>query len=798
MSNLLSIPFKKTYPVEIKEATRKYLSEQGGAHPDEFKEDIKIWHELRQHGVGGVVHDNRVESSLLYHAQLVSILTKLPADIQLSIPYAPAFLPDAIPIALRNLLFERASVLFNLAALYSQLAASQDRSASEGIKRAASYYQQAAGTLGFLQSSVIPKLTYAPDDEQIPLDLSSGFIKGLEWLMLAQAQECTWQLAKISQYRNSLIAKIAAATSTLYLLASNTFREANPSVKSFLPSDWLPHIEAKGHHFAAVAEYRESIVEYEASRYGGELGRLGKAQIEAKMAYDVARRGKVASPVLQDAQSLLETVKKSEARAQRDNDLIYHQDVPSPSALAPIQETRLVSSNIPKGLSNPESVIGSKHPLFSQLAGWGAREAINIYNHRKQNLIQESIVDFAQELRDRADQELRKLNLPSSLEALERPIGLPPSLLQKAEEVRLEDGPAKIEASIEDVQRLAHQDLAILDEALDILDSEASEDEAARKDHGLNRLKSHEANVELIEKANRYRDILTQAADSDELVRQKWDEWEESISELTLDEATLEASIPSSTGVSAAQLTPQGKETRQHARALRAKLEELETLRQDQDQLVRRAQSLAAADDIQARVMKAASGFERLADVTPDMFEDISDEELSKFDKFLAEMSDIERRQNEIIAEVQNLNKQFLDSRKDDPAIKDRESALQALELAYFKYREITRNLEEGFKFYNDLAGILIQFKEVCKTWSHHRNQELHALRSAQSLSSLSLRDESSDVPTDSLAKGTQLGPTLNTPRRLPSAKPALGLPSLNSTEWEELKLPPGPKDAKR
>ena len=51
-----------------------------------------------------------------------------------------------------------------------------------------------------------------------------------------------------------------------------------------------------------------------------------------------------------------------------------------------------------------------------------------------------------------------------------------------------------------------------------------------------------------------------------------------------------------------------------------------------------------------------------------------------------------------LISNLQNLNKQFLNSRKDDPAIKDRESALQALELAYFKYREITRNLEEGFK----------------------------------------------------------------------------------------------------
>lgn len=59
---------------------------------------------------------------------------------------------------------------------------------------------------------------------------------------------------------------------------------------------------------------------------------------------------------------------------------------------------------------------------------------------------------------------LRALNLPASLEALERPIGLPPSLLQKAEEVRLEQGPEKIEAYFDDVQRLARRAMEVLDE----------------------------------------------------------------------------------------------------------------------------------------------------------------------------------------------------------------------------------------------------------------------------------------------------------------------------------------------
>jgi len=65
MPNLLAIPFKRTYNIDIKEATRRYIFAQEGAHPDEFKEDIKTWQNLRRDAVDGVVHDNRVEPVLL-------------------------------------------------------------------------------------------------------------------------------------------------------------------------------------------------------------------------------------------------------------------------------------------------------------------------------------------------------------------------------------------------------------------------------------------------------------------------------------------------------------------------------------------------------------------------------------------------------------------------------------------------------------------------------------------------------------------------------------------------------------
>ncbi|KAF8632279.1 hypothetical protein AX15_002017 [Amanita polypyramis BW_CC] len=546
--------------------------------------------------------------------------------------------------------------------------------------------------------------------------------------MLAQAQECSWQMAKLNHYKNGVIARVAAQAATFYQQAYTTIKDADSSIKRAFPSDWLPHIETKWHHFEAVTQYRQSMDDAETHRYGHELARLTQARQDARTAFDTCRRGKIAGAVLQDVQSLLDTLQKDLTRAERDNDLIYHHDVPVVSTLPPIKPAPLVSSTIPQGLLNPASVLGNETPLFANLLGWGAREAINIYNERKKSLLQEKIVDISRQLQDKADQELRNLNLPASLEALERPIGLPPSLLRKAEEVRTEDGPAKIEASIDDVQKLAQRGLGLLDEAMDILDNEASEDEAARRSGPFYRLPSHEANVKLVERQKQYRELLIQAGESDEHVRQKWEEWEQNIVVLTWSEEDLEASVPSSTFAASTQITPQGRRTQSVARALRVLLESLDDFHREREKLVKRVQRLVNADDIRERIVKEASKFDSMANVQPLMFEEVSDQELAKYDKFLVELRDLEEKQNVVLLDVKKQNELFLQSRRDDPTIKDREFALQSLELAYFKHKEISRNLEEGYKFYNDFATLLLNFKEECRTWTQQRRQEIQCV----------------------------------------------------------------------
>lgn len=547
----------------------------------------------------------------------------------------------------------------------------------------------------------------------------------------------------------------------------------------------MTHVETKERHFRAAAQYRKSIDELEANRYGDELRRLMDAEVEAKKGYSLVKRSSVAPAVIQDIKSLLDVLQKNLGRAQRDNDLIYHCDIPASTAIDPIPEVIMVKSNVPPGLLDPKSLIGTDGILFGDMLGWGAREAVNIYNDNKRTLVKERVVETAQVLDDEAERLLRSLNLPASLEALERPIGLPPSLLKKAEEVRLEQGPERIEAYLDDVQRLARRAMSILDEAMDILDNEASEDEAARKQVSMSRPLSHEANRELVAKEQRYRSILLEAAQSDLTVREKWEESEAAIVNLTLDEEELEALVPSTTVSIDGKISRANNQTQIHARALRGLLESLDDIRKDRSQVVARAQRRVEVDDIKPSIISVASNVDRWEELTPAMFVDLSDKELAKYDRFIQELAEGKKNQEGILEAIKSKNEQFLLSRKEDPAVKDREAVLHRLDMAHAKYLEITRNLDEGRKFYNEMASILSRFKEACKLWSNQRSQEAQSFY--QSFKSLSIQEgprfPSQKSPDEPAETSTAEQPS---PQRHKA-----NIPPLSSAEWEPQDFPP-------
>ena len=75
------------------------------------------------------------------------------------------------------------------------------------------------------------------------------------------------------------------------------------------------------------------------------------------------------------------------------------------------------------------------------------------------------------------------------------------------------------------------------------------------------------------------------------------------------------------------------------------------------------------------------------------------------------------------IPQVQN--ESFLSERKDDPRIKSREKSLQEFDQAYWKWREIVDNAEEGIKFYNSFGEMLGGFKGGCIQFLNSRRVDV-------------------------------------------------------------------------
>ncbi|QRV89818.1 vacuolar protein sorting-associated protein BRO1 [Ceratobasidium sp. AG-Ba] len=853
MPNQLHIPFKHTPPAHIHDAVGAYIEfHHPDAHPDAFKWDIARWTDLRRDGVGGYVHVDRLDASLLYHAHLVLLSTKFPANIGLTITYEPAF-PSAARRACsaEDLVFERACVLFNLAALYSQLGTAASRSSAEDIKL------HAAGVIQYLSNQVIPALASSLGQSvAIPSELTEPALKSLELLMLAQAQECFWQRASMGEkdtvtflipthtrsesYKDGTLSKLAKQTSIYYENALSAATSVSPSA---FPQEWINHLSVKKHHFEGVAQFRQSRSDLHTHKYGIELGRLKLAQKEVKLGLERASKG-VAKAVIDDIKSLSKTLDSNFIRAQKDNDLIYHQTIPPESTLPPIAGADMVQGIVNNKLQNPALMIGdSENALFSGLVAYGVRVAVELYIDRRDNWIKEEVEGRAKELDAETTKLLQKLNLPGALDVLDKPAGIPPSLLRRSEEIRSMGGAEYLQQQIDEVQTLGASASGILEEAFDLLDTEAAEDETffAQLPEGMAQTatdagysNSHVANKELTAKANNYRQILDNAASSDAVVRSKWEEWEENVEVLSSEPDQMERLIPShSTSASSAEAT----QAHTYARAIRAGLEHLEDLRSARARCVESARQRANTDDIKPRIMREAAGLARWVEVKPAMFEEAIEEEMGKFDRYRDSVEEGREKQEQELERVEHLTELLIQARTNDPVLKQREAALQSLDLAYHRYLEVLSNVTEGAKFYAQFSDHLSVFQEECSRWVDLRRAQRKELldfiaqqsrprpqpnkskpkgksraRSDDGLQQLANEPEPTPA-TDTLVKPqpqvspapqvesdvqAQAGPSStellpSRPDAIPPPLSAFKLPAPGSSEWEDFELPSPP-----
>lgn len=528
--------------MNLSDAIKQYISSKYDQHPDMFANDLAAIEKMRATAIHAQEpHPSNIPKLQSYAAQLVWISGKFPIDIGVEFPWYPALgYNTSRPITRNNLRFELANVTFNIAAMYSQLAMSSNRSTPDGLKTAANNFCLAAGVLSHLRDTVLPELRTTP-----PEDMDTMTLECLEKLMLAQGQECFWQKAVKDGLKDATIAKLAARVSDLY----NDASEAGIQSDS-VSSEWIHHMTAKHHHFAAAAQFRAACDCLEKRKYGEEVARLRDSLTCVNEALKEQRY--INKMVLADLNGLKSRVTEDLKRSEKDNDVIYLLPVPPKAELKLLDRANMVKSRVPKEVADSNAMLGDHGELgpalFSKLVPYSVHLAASIYVDRRDRLVNSSIIEDLEALTVQIHDVLGALNLPGSLQALEKPLGLPPGLVAHADEIRQQDGLNRLLRSMEDTRKLAQSDHAIFREGCDMLTSEAAEDDEARRKYGTNqwtRATSEVANPKLYKQMREYEGFLKQASESDDIVKTKLKDNETLIRLLSGPDYDLENYVPS-------------------------------------------------------------------------------------------------------------------------------------------------------------------------------------------------------------------------------------------------------------
>ncbi|KAK8094687.1 BRO1-like domain-containing protein [Apiospora hydei] len=718
-NNILAVPFRKGTALSLSTAVRQYISTKYDQHPDMFRQDLEVIDALQRDAVNvREAHQSGVKKLQAYAAQLVWMGGKFPIDIGADFTWYPSLgYNTERPIVHNNLKFELANILYNLAALYSQLAIASNRSATEGLKTAASYFSMSAGVLKHLKDEVVTELRTTP-----PEDMDEHTLESLMQLQLAQSQECFWQKAVMDGYKDASIAKLAARVSDLY----NTAGEAAMRSEA-ISSSWIHHMSAKHHHFAAAAQYRVACDCLEKRKYGEEVARLQDAVACVNEGLKETRGGYLSKIVVDDLNGLKKRVEEDLKRAEKDNDMIFLHIVPPKSELKILDRANMALARIPPEVASPLDHLGEKFEfgpaLFTKLVPYSVHIAVSIYEERRDRMVNQNIIAELEVLNERIHEILSSLNLPGSIQAFEKPLGLPGTLVQHAEEIRQADAISRLQRSFADIDKLRAADIAVFEEGKELLQAEEEEDNRLQRRYGTDRWARPESRAEPTQGAKLWNQVAEaegwfgNSASSDGVVRDKFRAIEPILAVLAGSDRGIMDFVPSSRRT---EIPESLKPAIGRLRSAYNDVTRLESRRRRKAEALREK---AKSDDIKSDILVEAGRLERsqavATAIVPAHFEDF-------FEKRLDLLYEPDLELEKLINDLIRVNREFESQKKivGDKGNREREQALQKLENAYYKYKELVSNVEVGRKFYNDLSRIVGGFRDGARTFVTERRRE--------------------------------------------------------------------------
>ncbi|EJU01410.1 BRO1-domain-containing protein [Dacryopinax primogenitus] len=748
----IAIPLKKTDEVDWTTPLRQAISHSYGDNPDSYVTEIGQLSRCRQDAVRGAGSDQTARDLLYKYFGQLELLELRFAEIKVSFPWYDAFTSKLTTQT--SLAFEKACVIFQIAAVHSALAQQQHRGSPEGIKRAFYFFRSAAGLLTYINENFL----HAPST-----DLSKEVVKFLTGIMMAQATEVFFEQSRDTKKSDALVGKIAAQTGALYTSLSEEARDFMG--RGIFDRNWVSLVQIKAKYFTSVAHLYRSQVEAKDSKHGEALARLQLAESLAKEAnrmcnsftpyalssYSPTLPADASSCIIDITKTHLATVTAAREQATKDNDLIYNAAVPTEATLPQLDKLAVATPITIQEIyasQDVQAVIGND--FFARLIPMAVHESASIYSEEKAKVVRSENARV-QEAEDEAELGLRDLGVigpqigkwrdwgDGGIAAANGPDKTEEERYRYEAEIRSEEERGTVRSMLADLDKLktsVGQDLGAAERELEIETRDCETNRVKYQDLWTQE-PSAPLTRELRQRLRENRDAFTSASESDTRIYSLWTSVEGDVTILLAGQPLPDVQ-PSSNSMNLVDTDLSSDDDDQARADVKAKVKEIDErvgrlnkIRRERTEVLKDLKQKIQDDDVSHLLLVSRRS-------QPGMESQLFTAELEKFHPYQARIAATLALQEQLMSEIAELWRNLTMGKavrewarkweQEDRKAKDSGERYSRVRVAYAEVRD---GLGKGLQFYRDLTNMVTSLRRDTLSFSKSRAAERERLISS-------------------------------------------------------------------
>ncbi|KAH8379149.1 hypothetical protein KR009_003303 [Drosophila setifemur] len=362
-------------------ALKKYIAEFYHEDPEAYSKEVHALETLRNQAMRTTKDGAPVMKR--YYCQLHALQNRFPQLEDRGIfTFTWKDLYHSAVHEVTDLRFERAAVLFNIAASHTQSGASVTRGDVDGMKMACTHFQAAAWAYGELRER------YANVNSGGDF-MTQELLVFQQQVCFAQAQECILEKSLIDNRKPHVVAKVTAQIVVYYgaaLAALLTGGDEGPVaqvIDSSVYKLWKKYVRFK-------INYLNCILFLYQGQHAEEKRQMGERVTLYQASWDKLEEARKESKGLPDQREINESlsftadvVEAKRKNAKNENEFIYHEAVPELSTIAAVQGANLVNG-IGFQVTDEEH---SGPDIFARLVPMKAHEASSLYSEEKAKIL---------------------------------------------------------------------------------------------------------------------------------------------------------------------------------------------------------------------------------------------------------------------------------------------------------------------------------------------------------------------------------------------------------------------------